>query len=161
MGCDIVIVVFFISFCLLIKVPLYKLLCSRLWQFASIPVSPNSSVPLQFSKSKTNNNLDFVDEELRFNYFDDLSVLEIVNLLSIGIASHNSKHQVPSNIPSHNQFVPAAYLKSKQYLENIHQWSEDHKMQLNVEKSKAMIFNFTHNYQFTTNLSHNEMTWRS
>ena len=75
--------------------------------------------------------------------------------MSIGIASHNSKHQVPSNIPSHNQFVPAAYLKSQQYLENIHQWSEDHKMQLNVEKSKAMIFNFTQNYQFTTNLSHN------
>ena len=28
-------------------------------------------------------------------------------------------------------------------------------MELNVEKSKAMIFNFTHNYQFSTNLSHN------
>ena len=28
-------------------------------------------------------------------------------------------------------------------------------MQLNVEKTKAMVFNFTRNYQFTTNLSHN------
>jgi hypothetical protein len=82
-------------------------------------------------------------------------VLEIVNLLSIGIASHNSKLQVPSHIPSHNQFIPAQYLKSQQYLETINQWSEENKMHLNVEKSKAMIFNFTHNYKFTTNISHN------
>jgi hypothetical protein len=92
---------------------------------------------------------------LKFKYFDDASVLEIANLLSIGIASHNSKLQVPSNIPSHNQFIPAQYLKSQQYLETVNQWSEDNKMQLNVEKSKSMIFNFTYNYQFTTNISHN------
>ena len=30
--------------------------------------------------SQTNNNLDFIDEELRFKYFDDASVLELVNL---------------------------------------------------------------------------------
>ena len=52
--------------------------------------------------SQTNNYLDFIDEELQFKYFDDASVLEIVNLQSIGIASHNSKHQVTSNIPSHS-----------------------------------------------------------
>ena len=28
-------------------------------------------------------------------------------------------------------------------------------MELNVEKSKNMIFNFTHNYQFSTNIKHN------
>ena len=28
-------------------------------------------------------------------------------------------------------------------------------MQLNVEKSKTIIFNFTKNYKFTTNISHN------
>ena len=105
--------------------------------------------------SQTNNNLDFIDPELRFKFFDDASVLEIVNLLSIGIASHNSKQQVPSNIHSHNQFIPAEYLKSQGYLETIHQWSEDNLMELNVEKSKNMIFNFTYNYQFSTNIKHN------
>ena len=105
--------------------------------------------------SQTNNNLDFIEEDLRFKYFDDASVLEIVNLLSIGLASHNSKLQVPSHIPSHNQFVPAQYLKSQEYLETINQWSEENRMQLNVEKSQMMIFNFTRNYQFTTNISHN------
>ena len=105
--------------------------------------------------SQTNNNLDFIEDDLKFKYFDDASVLEIVNLLSIGLASHNSKSQVPSHIPSHNQFVPAQYLKSQEYLGTINQWSEDNLMQLNVEKSKMMIFNFTRNYQFTTNISHN------
>ena len=104
--------------------------------------------------SQTNNNLDFIDEDLRFKYFDDASVLEVVNLLSIGIASHNSKLHVPSHIPSHNQFIPAEYLKSQEYLANIHRWSEENKMQLNVAKSKAMIFNFTQNYKFTTDISH-------
>ena len=33
--------------------------------------------------SQTNNNLDFVEQDLRFKFFDDASSLEIVNLLSI------------------------------------------------------------------------------
>ena len=90
----------------------------------------------------------------RFKFVDDASVLEIVNLLSIGIASHNCKQQVPSNIHSHNQFIHAEYLKSQQYLETVHQWSEDNLMELNIEKSKNMIFNFTYNYQFSTDISH-------
>ena len=44
--------------------------------------------------SQTNNNFDFIDDDLKFKYFDDATILEIVNLLSIGIASHNFKPQV-------------------------------------------------------------------
>jgi hypothetical protein len=105
--------------------------------------------------SQTNNNFDFIDEDLVYKYFDDASVLEIVNLLSIGLASHNFKQQVASNIPNHNQFIPGDYLESQQYLEKISKWTDDNKMELNIDKSKAMIFNFTYNYQFTTGFSHN------
>ena len=104
--------------------------------------------------SQTNNNFDFVDQDLVFKYFDDASVLEIVNLISIGLASHNFKSQVASNIPTHNQFIPGNCLKSQQYLERISQWTDENKMQLNIGKSNAMLFNFTHNYQFTTSFSH-------
>jgi hypothetical protein len=82
------------------------------------------------------------------------SVLEIVNLISIGLASHNFKLHVASNIPTHNQFIPGQQLESQQYLEKISQWTEDNKMELNIEKSKAMIFNFTYNYKFTTGFKH-------
>ena len=105
--------------------------------------------------SQTNNNFDFIEEDLRFKYFDDASILEIVNLLSIGLASHNLKAQVPSNIPTHNQFIPGSYLKSQDYLERISQWTDENKMELNIDKSNAMIFNFTNNYQFTTGFSYN------
>ena len=89
--------------------------------------------------SQTNGNFDFVDEELRYKYFDDASILEIVNLLSIGLASHNFKFQVASNVPIHNQIIPEKSLKSKQYLDTISQWTDANQMKLNIEKSKAMI----------------------
>ena len=104
--------------------------------------------------SQTNNNLDFVEEDLRFKYFDDASVLEIVNLLSVGLASHLSKNTVPNNIPEHNQFIPSEHLQSTEYLKNVHEWSTSQKMELNIEKSNMMLFNFTHDHQFTTEVNY-------
>ena len=106
--------------------------------------------------SQTNKNFDFVDEDLVYKYFDDASILEIINLISIGLASHSFKMHVASNIPTHNQFIPGKNLESQQYLDKIKQWTEINKMELNTQKSKAMIFNFTHNYKFTTELSNED-----
>ena len=102
--------------------------------------------------SQSNNNVDFVDESERYKFVDDLTVLEIVDLLSVGLASYNIKQHVPSDIPVHNQFIPAQSLKSQQWLEEIQSWTKKQKMQLNLEKTKAMVFNFTNNYQFTSRL---------
>ena len=89
--------------------------------------------------SQTNNNFDFIEEDLRYKYFDDASILEIFNLLSIGIARHNQKPYVPFNITNHNQFIPAEYLESQQYLERISQWTDENQMGLNTEISIAMF----------------------
>ena len=43
------------------------------------------------------------DLGLKFVY--DLSCLEIINLLSIGLASHNSRLQVASDLPLHGQII--------------------------------------------------------
>ena len=91
----------------------------------------------------------------RFKFLDDLSVLEIVNLLTIGLASYNVKVKVPSDIPGHNQFIPSKNLKSQEWLDNINEWTVNQKMMVNEKKTKTIIFNFTHNYQFTTKLSIN------
>ena len=104
--------------------------------------------------SQTNNILDFVEEDLRFKYFDDASVLEIVNLLSVGLASHLSKNSILNNIPEHNQFIPSEHLQSTEYLKNVHEWSTAQKMELNIEKSNMMLFNFTHDHQFTTEVNY-------
>ena len=55
--------------------------------------------------SQSNDNSDWVPIDDRYKYMDDLTVLECVYLTSIGIASYNLKNHVPSDIPTHNQFI--------------------------------------------------------
>ena len=75
-----------------------------------------------------------------------------MNLLTVGLTSFNLKQQVPSDIPLHNQFIPAENLVSQEWLGKINDWTEDKKMMINEKKTKCMIFNFTDKYQFTTRL---------
>ena len=103
--------------------------------------------------SKSNNNADFLPDDERFKFIDDLSILDIINLISIGLSSYNTKLHVPSDVAKHNQFIPPTNLKSQQYLENLSEWTEKNLMKLNVKKSKYMTVNFTQKYQFSTRLS--------
>ena len=103
--------------------------------------------------SQSNNNADCVNFEDRFNFIDDPTIFEIVNLLTIGISCFNGKSQVPSDIVESNQFIPPGNLQSQDHLNKISQWTKDQKMIINQKKSKSMIFNFTKNYQFSTRLS--------
>ena len=45
--------------------------------------------------SQSNNSSDCVDSGDRFKFVDDLTILEIVNLLTIGLSSYNIKNHVP------------------------------------------------------------------
>ena len=58
--------------------------------------------------SQSNNNADLVKVSDRFKFVDDLTVLEIINLLTVGITSYNLKQHVPSDVPVHNNFIPAS-----------------------------------------------------
>ena len=102
--------------------------------------------------SQSNSNADCVDLVDRFKFVDDLSILEIVNLLTVGIASFNAKLSVPSDVPIHNQYIPPENLKSQAWLQKIDMWTENQKMMLNKNKTKTMIFNFTENFKFSTRL---------
>ena len=106
--------------------------------------------------SQSNSNADLISQEDRFKFVDDLTVLEIIDLLTVGITSYNLKQQVPSDINSHNQFIPGLNLKSQNWLDQINQWTIDQKMQINENKTKNMIFNFTDKYQFSTRLVLND-----
>ena len=50
--------------------------------------------------SQTNDNADCVPIEDRFKFVDDLSTLEVINLLTIGLSSFYMKQQVPSDVRS-------------------------------------------------------------
>ena len=103
--------------------------------------------------SQSNNSADCVNQEDRFKFVDDLTILEIVNLLTIGLSSFNVREQVPTDIPTHGQFVNPQDLKSQEWLNKINDWTDEQKMVINQKKTKTMIFNYTEKYQFTTRLS--------
>ena len=77
--------------------------------------------------SQTNHNADVVPEDDRFKFVDDLSCLEKINLLSIGLASHNHKQQVANDLPIHGQVIDRNQLKSQQYLDEISRWTTNQK----------------------------------
>ena len=103
--------------------------------------------------SQTNNCADSIPVENRFKFVDDLTTLEIINLINIGMESYDFLSHVPSDIPTNAKFIDSTKLKSQQYLNDLNDWSEHQKMQINQKKTKAMIFNFTDNYQFATRLN--------
>ena len=78
--------------------------------------------------SQTNNSADCVPEEDRFKFVNDLTTLEIINMLTVGLSSFNMKNEIPSDIPVHGQFVDSRNLESQEYLNKINQWTENQKM---------------------------------
>ena len=69
--------------------------------------------------SQTNNNADCVPEEDRFKFVDDLTILEIINIINIGLSSYNFKQHVASDIPTDAYFVENVSLNSQEYLNTI------------------------------------------
>ena len=100
--------------------------------------------------SQTNDNPEDSKSDEIFKFVDDKSVIEVINLFSIGLASHNVKATVPSNIPVSNIFIPSEHLKTQENMEKVQSWTEKKKMKLNVKKTKNLVFNFSRNNQFST-----------
>ena len=83
--------------------------------------------------SQSNDNADLVSVDDRFKFVDDLSVLEIVDLLTVGLTSYNLKLNV------HNQYIPANNLKSQTWLEGINQWTFNQKMLINENEVLGLL----------------------
>ena len=75
-----------------------------------------STIGLLEYLSQSNDSSDCVAQEDRFKFVDDLTILEIVNLLTVGLTSFNLKAQVPSDIPTHNQFIAPENLLAQKHL---------------------------------------------
>ena len=106
---------------------------------------------LEFS-SQTNNNADSVPEEDRFKWVDDLTVLEKINLVNIGLTSYNFKEHVASDIPIGGFYLENKKLKTQGYIDDKNYLTVKQKMELNQNKTKAMLINYTHNFQFSSRL---------
>ena len=86
--------------------------------------------------AQSNNNTDFLSPLEKFKFIDDLSILEIINLLMIGISSYNFKSHVASHIGDHGQYIPADSLKTQKHINKINAWTEQNMMKLNESKSQ-------------------------
>ena len=93
--------------------------------------------------AQSTNNADCVDIQDRFKFLDDLTTLEVVNLITVGLSSYNLKNHVPADIPQHNQFILPEHLQSQKWLDEINDWTAKQKMMINEKKCKTIIFNFT------------------
>ena len=62
--------------------------------------------------AQSNNNTDYISPNRKFKFIDDLSILEIINLLSIGISSYNFTQHVASDIPENGYFISPGNLSS-------------------------------------------------
>ena len=102
--------------------------------------------------SQSNDNADHIEADDKFKFIDDLSVLEIINLLSIGLASYNCHSHVPSDMGIDNLFLDPQNIKSQEHLDKIQEWTESKLMKLNTQKSNYMIFNFASKFKFNTRL---------
>ena len=102
--------------------------------------------------SQSNRNTEFLDPDEKYKFIDDLSILEVINLITIGLSSYNSLNHVASDIGTEHSYLETSNLKSQIYLDKVSDWTRDQKMQLNTRKTKYMVFNYSKKYQFNTRL---------
>ena len=86
--------------------------------------------------SQTNNSADCIPMDDRFKFVDDLTVLEIINLVNMAIEPYDIINHIPSDISTNNQFIENCQLKSQTYLEDLNNWSEGQKMEISKKKLK-------------------------
>ena len=55
-----------------------------------------STIGLLEYLAQSNKSADCVDQENRFKFLDDLTILEVINILAVGISSFNIENQVPN-----------------------------------------------------------------
>ena len=72
--------------------------------------------------SQSNDNVDFLFPKEKYKFKDDLSVLELINMISIGLASYNCHNHVPSDIATDNSYLDLENIRSQGYLNKIVKW---------------------------------------
>ena len=100
----------------------------------------------------SNDNVDHVPADMRYKFVDDLSTLELINLLLVGLESYNFKFHVASDVGIDQYYSSTENIASENSLNQIENWTLRNLSKLNVEKSKIMVFNFNDNFQFATRL---------
>ena len=87
----------------------------------------------------SNDAAEYVSEEDRFKYIDDLQVLELLMLAGI-LTDYNVYLHVPSDIPVDHKFLSGAGTNIQSHLDQLALWTTDNLMKLNPEKCSYVLF---------------------
>ena len=87
-----------------------------------------SSVGLLEYDSQSNDNTDFLSPEDKFKFVDDLSTLQKINLIMVGLSSYNFKQHVASDIGVDQSFLPSENIHSQTHMDNISNWTDRNMM---------------------------------
>ena len=80
--------------------------------------------------AQSNDNANVVDPDYRYKFVDDLTVLEKINLLTVGLTSFNFKNSIPNDVSANDHFIPPENLNSAKYIDEIQKWTNNKKMKL-------------------------------
>ena len=100
---------------------------------------------------QSNDNADCVEEDLRFKFVDDLSVLELVMLAGL-LTEYNFNQHIASDIGIDEKYVPSSSLETQDHLNEISDWTDLNLMKLNKDKTNYMVFSRS-DTEFATRLS--------
>ena len=88
----------------------------------------------------SNDNAEFVEDDEKYKYVDDLSVLEFVCLAGL-LCEYNFRLHVASDIGIDSYFLPPQNLNMQDHLNKISEWTQENLMVINEQKSKYLVFN--------------------
>ena len=82
--------------------------------------------------SLSNDNTSYLSMKEKYKYIDDLSILQKLNLLAIGLSSYNFPQNMASDVPQDGYFIDSSYLKTQDSLNRIAEWTKKNQMSLNI-----------------------------
>ena len=80
-----------------------------------------------------------VDSDMKYRYFDDLEILELVMVSGL-LVDYNFWNHVASDIGIDQNYLESSEYKMQSVLDNISDWSVHNKVLLNESKSNFIIF---------------------
>ena len=75
-----------------------------------------------------------VPDSDRFKFIDDMSLLEIINLIACGLVNYDFIRHVASDIPTEGKFLSTENCRSQDILDEVARWTENNKAKLNEKK---------------------------
>lgn len=88
---------------------------------------------------QSNDVADCVDEEDRFKYIDDLSILELISLAGV-LTEFDCIQSVPSDVGVGDEYLSPESYRTQNRIKQIAAWTKDNLMEVNEKKTNYMIF---------------------